>query len=232
MVKLLRWPTFFVSVSPDDGASWDGLSCRIYKPKGNFIRAEAAAQLQLPMVIGTRQKLAWKLDIEGYDKTRQSLFTIVENNVLDVDVALGIEWLDQDKEQQTEAGDVIAIDPDEERIGASRRLGMVTELALTQTADAEIQSCSSRETRHIIQHIPSGRTIADIPKITQLLETLVKRQEKLFDRYDDHPVLPEILMKTHADLINILRKATDAVASRMRNDHSAPQQVPALPSSQ
>jgi hypothetical protein len=108
-------------MSCDDGPPWNGFSCRVHQQLGDFIKAETASRLQLTTTIGTKHKLAWKIHVDGRDtNTQQSLFTIVANDALDVDVALGVDWLCHGIEGQSEMGDVAVIAPDEEQIGVSR----------------------------------------------------------------------------------------------------------------
>lgn len=67
--------------------------------KTSFLSTTAARRLKLKSALGSRHQLCWHSSSDDMDKkTRRTSFTVVEDNAIPTNVAVGTGWLTEEME--------------------------------------------------------------------------------------------------------------------------------------
>lgn len=93
-----------MSMSEPRGDNWDGISAKRCKQKSSFITFDVARRIQVCATEGSRIRLKIKLNGAWGDyRTYVRTFTVVSNDAMNVDLALGGKWKSNDSDDIQDA---------------------------------------------------------------------------------------------------------------------------------
>lgn len=88
-----------ISMSEPHGQEWDGVSAKRCQQKSSFITCNVARRLPVYATEGDKIKLKLKLNgAWGDHRTYVTTFTVVSDDTMNVDVALGENWKNNDSD--------------------------------------------------------------------------------------------------------------------------------------